>query len=81
MKAQAKLLIVLVATFATLGGCSDPEESARAALVDANEDWQAALRETDPRDRVAAFGEVIETLEGIVEDYPDTADGLSLIHI
>lgn len=78
MKAQASLMIALVATCATLGGCSDPEESARAALLDANENWQAALRETDPRDRVAAFGEVIEEVEGIAEDYPETADGRAI---
>lgn len=76
MKNQTSLLIVLAA--ALLGGCSNPEESAREALIDAGEEWQAALGKNDPRDRVAAYGEVIGALERIVEDYPETPDGRSI---
>lgn len=79
MKVQTSLLIVLAAAVAALGGCSNPEESAREALVDAGEAWQEALGMTDPRDRVAAYGEVIDAVQSIVEDYPETADGRAIV--
>ncbi len=78
MKARKYLLIVLAATAATFAACSSPEESARAALVEVGEEWQAAVSETDPGNRVAAYSDVIEALQGIVEDYPETPDGRAI---
>lgn len=75
---ELTVTVAVSAATAVLVGCGNPEEAARAALTEANGEWSNARGTLDPQDRVAAYSEVIEAVEEIAEDYPETPDGRAI---
>jgi hypothetical protein len=69
---------VLLAGLCLFAGCGNPEQSAIDAVAQAEADWTDALAESDPRRRLGAYDSIIDDLESVVENYPETPQGQSL---
>ncbi|MEM8936182.1 MAG: hypothetical protein AAGC77_07225 [Pseudomonadota bacterium] len=76
MKTPALISVIAIMALSACGG--DPSERAAGALESANAKWQEATENMNPVKRVSEYEDIIEDLEAIVEDYPETPVGQSL---
>ncbi len=79
-KSRTRLATVAVLSAAAtlLSACSNPEESAAAALADAESDWTSALAELDPAKRLRAYEAAIGDVEGVAKKYAETPQGQAI---